>query len=262
MFSSQIPSQLIPLHNSDWLEKQIIAGKCVAECLRESKKLISSAPENLTGKDIESLCLQIINQFQCSPTFFGYRGFPGAICLSINNELVHGIPNHKPFIFGDVVKVDLGATYQGAIADAALTVIYGTPKSNKHVELLSACQKSLTAGIEAVKIGSQIGEIGFAIHNSMRRSEFRLITDYGGHGLDENKPHAPPFIANKAQKNEGVRIQAGMSLAIEPMLVIGDNRTRVSKQDNWTVLVDGIGAHFEHTIYVGNEEVLVLTKYE
>jgi methionyl aminopeptidase len=259
MFSSSLRSQFISLHNSDWLIKQKIAGQCVSECLQESKKLISSA-QKLTGKDVESLCLSIMTKHDCTPTFFGYRGFPGAICLSVNNELVHGIPNNKLFISSDVIKVDLGATYQGAIADAAITTIYGTPKSPKHVELIIACQKALDVGIQAVKIENRIGEIGYAIHNSVRRTEFKLITDYGGHGIEENVPHASPFVPNKSQKNEGPRIQSGISLAIEPMLVLGDNRTRVSKQNGWAVLTDGIGAHFEHTLYVDENEVLIITK--
>lgn len=258
MFSSQLPSQFIPLHNQDWLSRQKIAGKCVSECLAESKRLILSEAK-LSGKDIESLCLKIFTSYQCTPTFFGYRGFPGAICLSINNELVHGIPNNKNFLPGDVIKIDLGATYQKAIADAAITVIYGTPKSQKHQELIIAASKSLEEGIKAIKIGKRIGEIGNAIYNFVRLTEFHLITDYGGHGIDEDIPHAAPFVPNKSSKNEGVRFQPGMSLAIEPMLVMGDNRTRVSKQDGWTVLTDGIGAHFEHTIFITNEETLILT---
>jgi len=256
-----IQSQIITLHDSNWLERQTIAGKCVAQCLKTSKEKVLSNPEKLTGKDIESICLKIMESFSCSPTFFGYKCFPGAICLSINNELVHGIPKDKPFQIGDVIKIDLGATYQGAIADAAITVIYGSPKENRHVELIDLCQKSLTNGIKAIKQGKQLGVIGNAIHKTVKDSRFGLILNYGGHGIDENQPHASPFVPNKSQPNEGPKLQPGMTLAIEPMLVIGDNKTSVSNKDNWTVLTNGVGAHFEHTIFITENEVKILTDY-
>ena len=113
-------------------------------------------------------------------------------------------------------------------------------------------------GIEAIKVGSQLGVIGHAIHKYGKSKGFGVINQYGGHGLDWNAPHAPPFVANKAEINEGIRIQPGLAIAIEPQLVIGSTNTRVL-DDGWTVVTDDIGAHFEHSVYVHENHVEVLT---
>ncbi len=252
----------IKLKDEHWLARQKVAGQCVAKCLTHSKELIETQTPNLSLKDIEAECLKIIQDMKCTPTFLGYKGFPGAICISVNKQLVHGIPSDYILKSGDVVKVDLGATYQGAIADAAITIIYGQAKSSNDLLLVETCREALDAAIKAVSVGKRLGCIGNAIHHVVKRTPFKLITDYGGHGLDENIPHAQPFVANKALQNSGVRIQPGMTLAIEPMLVLGfDTKTWVSP-DGWTVNSNGIGVHFEHSIYVTETDVKILTSLE
>lgn len=254
-------NNLINLKNNDWLERQQIAGKCVAGVLRTLHTMISDKLPNLSLKDLEAEAMLQIESANCIPTFKGYKGFPGAICLSVNKQLVHGIPSDYILQDGDVVKFDLGATYKGAIADAAATTIYGTPKSKQHVELINMCREALYQGINAIKIDKQLGCIGFAIHKYVTsRSRFGVITNYGGHGIDENAPHAPPFVANKARYNEGPRIQSGLSIAIEPMLVIGDTKTK-TKKDGWTVTTLDIGAHFEHSIFVAEDKIHILTEW-
>jgi methionyl aminopeptidase len=266
MMNNPVPSfsdlTLVKLKDEHWLARQKVAGQCVAKCLARSRELIEAQTPNLTLKDLEAECLQIILSMKCTPTFLGYKGFPGVICASINTQLVHGIPSEYVLQPGDVVKVDLGATYQGAIADAAITAIYGAPKSPDHLLLVESCRDALANGIKAVAVGKRIGAIGNAIQHVVKRTRFGLITDYGGHGLDENTPHAEPFVANKALQTSGVRIQPGMTLAIEPMVVLGsDTRSWVSS-DGWTVNTNTIGAHFEHTIYVSASGVQVLTQLE
>ncbi len=258
---------IIPLHDTAWYERQKIAGQCVAKCLKTTKQIVQEfgvSCSKLTGKDLEQICHNIFLEYNCQPTFLNYKGFPGKICLSRNKELVHGIPKDEFFQIGDVIKIDLGATFEGAIADAALTVIYGLPKDRSHQELINLCQKSLSQGISAVQIGKKLGVIGNAVYQTVRRqNRFSLVTRYGGHGLDYNRPHAPPFVSNKTQSNEGPIIQAEMSLAIEPMLVLGDNFTRVSEKDGWTVLTNGIGAHFEHTIFIHHDgKIEIMTEWE
>jgi len=254
-------NDLIYLKDKFWLERQQIAGKCVGGILKTINTMIVEKIPNLSLKDIEEEAIRQIAENKCTATFKDYKGFPGAICLSVNKQLVHGVPTNYILQDGDVVKFDLGATYNGAIADAAATAIYGAPKSKQHVDLIEICKNSLTQAIQAVKIGKQLGCIGYAIHKYVTsNSRFGLITNYGGHGLDENIPHATPFVANKSKANEGPRIQEGLSIAIEPMLVIGDNRTRVGP-DGWTVLTSDIGAHFEHSIFVAEDKTYVLTEW-
>lgn len=248
---------LIHLKDEHWLARQRIAGQCVAQCLSESETIIK-ANNGASLKDLEQHCLTIMTKYDCSPTFLNYKGFPGAICTSVNKQLVHGIPSDYKIKSGDVVKVDLGATYQGAIADSAITAIAGKPTSFWHPELIITCQKALTHAIQAIKIGARLGAIGQAIHHVVKGSPFRAIINYGGHGIDENRPHAPPFVANKAKDTEGVRFQPGMTLAIEPMVVISPAETKVLA-DGWTVVTPEIGVHFEETIFIHPDRVEVIT---
>lgn len=252
---------IVPLFDPEWLVKQRIAGKAVTECLMTAREMLKPG---VTGKQVEAKCLEIMDKFGCIATFFHYQPanhtpFPGAICFSVNRELVHGIPKDEPVQEGDVVKVDLGATYQGAIADAAITVIIGegAPETRKCLE---TCQAALEAGIAAIKAEAHLGVIGSAIYRAVRHTKFGLITNYGGHGLDWNKPHAPPFVANRDESKNGIRLQPGMTLAIEPMLTLGEPVTRVGA-DGWTVSTPGLGFHFERTIYLGQDGVEVITPW-
>lgn len=257
-FSDQ---QLVILNDKNWLENQKIAGRCVALCLKKSEELIKNS-KSITLKQIESDCFLIMKEMDCTPTFFGYKGFPGIICASVNNQLVHGIPTSYEIQEGDIVKIDLGATYKGAIADAARTMIRGTPKSQEHVELVQTCKKALENAIKAIQIGKNLGVIGAAIHYTVKKTRFGLITNYGGHGIIEGKVHANPFVSNKSQSNQGIRIQPGLCIAIEPMATIGDTRTTVDKKDGWTVWVSGMAAHEENSIYVGEDKIHVVTEIE
>lgn len=256
-----LQSNIIKLKNNDWYERQKIAGACVAQVLKTIDQTISEHPPNLSLLDLEAIAIDIIEDFDCTATFKGYKGFPGSICLSVNKELVHGIPSGYILQDGDVVKFDLGATYRGAIADAAATTIYGAPKSDQHIELINTCKEALYAGIKAMAIGKQIGCIGFAISKLVSRTRFGLITNYGGHGIGENTPHDLPFIANKARPNEGIRIQPGLTIAIEPMLTTGSTTT-CTANDGWTVSTPDIGSHFEHTLFVGEDKIHIMTEWE
>ncbi len=248
---------LIKLKNEDWLEKQRVAGKITAGALmlleRESKALTTKSMIELSA-----LAEEYILSNDCTPTFKGYKGFPAAVCISVNNQLVHGIPTEYRLQDGDVVKFDLGATYKGAIADSAITCIYGEPKSPMHVKLVAACYESLMKGIGAIAVGKRLGVIGHAISKSIRGSGFAAITAYGGHGLDWNRPHAPPFVENKADPETGFRIQPGLAIAIEPMVVPYDPTSFV-EADGWTVSTKDIGTHAEHSIFVHEDRVEILT---
>lgn len=250
--------EFINLKDSSWFERQKIAGRTVARCLSLAHEMIINQ-NNLTLKEIEAACLDLMTKNDCTPTFLNYKNsFPGAICASVNKQLVHGIPSNYQLQEGDVVKIDLGCTYKGAIGDAAITVIKGTPRSKDHVELLKATKECLEMGLGSIKIGNRIGAIGNAIYRHSRNYKFGLITQYGGHGIGWNRPHEQPFVANKALVSEGIHIQNGLSLAVEPMLVIGSTETFV-KSDGWTVCGMGISAHFEHTVFIYDDKIHLMT---
>ena len=253
-------NSLVTLKDQDWFEKQQVAGRAVASCLATSKKLIKSGAD-ISLKDLEAECEKIISDFNCTPTFKNYKGFPGSICASVNKQLVHGIPSDYRLKNGDVVKIDLGATYNGAIADAAITAVHGGVNS-KYKKLIETCKKSLYEAIKSIQIGKRIGIIGYTINKYTEAQGFSLITKYGGHGISWEMPHASPFIANKSKRDEGIRIQPGLTIAIEPMLVMGySDKTKVDK-DGWTVYTKDVSAHFEHTVFVADDKIHIMTDYE
>lgn len=262
-------NSFIKLMGQDYLDNQRIAGKCAAKTLLLLEKLVK---EKTTKSLIELNTIAeeyILNQgLEC--TFKGYKGFPAACCISVNRQLVHGIPTDYKLKEGDLVSFDLGVTYRGSVSDTAITLIYGQPKSELHVKLLEATKECLKKGIESIQIGKQIGVIGNAIYNCARDYGFSVINTLGGHGLSfENIngkniaiPHAEPFVSNRAEINEGVRIQAGMVIAIEPLLVIGTDTSTSISSDGWTVSCKDICSHEEHSVYIHEDHVEIISNRE
>lgn len=246
------------LKDQVWLDRQRVAGRVASQTLQLLSGLVKDQTK-LSMKDLNALAEDYIIQNKCSPTFKGFHGFPAGVCISVNEQMVHGIPTDYVLQEGDIVSFDLGATFEGAIADTALTVIYGEPKKPEHAKLVAACEESLMKGIAAVAVGKRLGVIGHAINKSARGNGYNVINQYGGHGLNYNEPHAGPFVANKATPEEGIRIQTGLTIAIEPMLVFGSTDTRIDP-DGWTVWSQGISTHFEHSIFVHEDHVEVITE--
>ncbi len=246
------------LKDSVWLEKQRVAGRVASQTLQLLSGLVKERTK-LSMLELNAVAEDFIVQNHCFPTFKGYHGFPAGVCISVNEQMVHGIPTDYVLQEGDVVSFDLGATFEGAIADTALTVIFGEPKKPEHAKIIEACEESLMKGIAAVAVGKRLGSIGAAIYKSARGNGYNVINQYGGHGLDYDKPHAGPFVANRSTAEEGIRIQAGLAIAIEPMLVFGSTDTRVDK-DGWTVWSQGISTHFEHSIFVHEDHVEIITE--
>ena len=253
-------SELIVLKDREWLSNQKHAGRAVSNALKVCAGAIR-VRDPLTLLQIEELAVEQIELMDCTPTFLGYRGFPGKICTSVNKTLVHGFPTDYLLRDGDVVTVDMGATYHGTIADAAYSVVYGEPA--EHVsEMLKLCQGALRAAIKAVKVGERMGVIGHAIYEHVRSSRYGLITTYGGHGIDTDVLHASPFVPNKSRKNEGPRIQPGFSIAIEPMLTLGKNTNTKTLPDKWSIVTRDVGCHFEHSITVDEDgKVHIITEH-
>lgn len=250
------------LQDQSYLNNHRIAGRIAAETLHYLEQLIVSKT-SYSMIDLNNIAEEMIVHEDAYPTFKGYNGFPASICISINEKVVHGIPTNYKLKDGDVVSIDLGVTYKDAIADTALTCIFGNPKYEWHNRLISATKEALYKGISSIHVGNKLGVIGNAIYKSAKGNGFSVIEKYGGHGIGKDfdeKPvlHASPFVANKSNINEGIRIQPGMVLALEPMLVLGDISTHIA-EDNWTVIANSICAHEEHTVYVHPNHVEIIT---
>ena len=253
--------QFVTLKDDEYFTKLKHSGMVVAKCLQTFKERVDSKTPNLNLKDIEAECVEIIEKHECIPTFKGYKGFPGFVCLSVNKELVHGIPRDYILKEGDVVTLDLGAhTECGVIADAAVSAIYGEPLIPKHVELLKVCEEALYKAISIIKVGNRLGCIGNAIHRHTRDKGFSLVTKYAGHGIDRGVLHSQPIVLNKSRCDDGIHIQSGLTIAIEPMLILGTGNSKTNiKKDKWTVCGKNISAHYEHTIFVKEGGVEIMT---
>jgi methionyl aminopeptidase len=240
------------LHDEAWVKRQRIAGKIAGQTLSLLEKLVQEKTIK-SLLELDKIAEEFIISNGCQPTFRGYKGFPNSVCISLDNErshaLVHGIPFDYKLQEGDLVSFDLGATYEGAIGDTAITCLYGEPRSAQHPKLIQDTKDALIKGINSIIIGKQLGVIGNAIYKSLHKS-YGVINNYGGHSLNYNIPHAFPFVANKSATNEGIRICAGLTLAIEPMAVINGSTKTWTGKDGWTVFTDYTSAHEEHTVYV------------
>ena len=240
--------ELVTLKDKDWLKRQIFAGSVICEVHKAIYKPILRCAKDLTLANLNTIAQDIIESHGCTPTFLNYLGFPSTICASINKEIVHGFGTRDIKLQnGDVLKVDVGATFEGAIADCAMTYVYGK-STDKIYKMLVSCQEALYDGINMFRCGNRIGSIGKAIFQRSKMDGFGVITNFGGHGIDYGVLHANPFIPNKSSEKEGIRIQPGMSIAIEPMFVLGCNTNTKIMKDKWAVQTADIGCHYEHSV--------------
>jgi methionyl aminopeptidase len=193
------------------------------------------------------------------PAFKGLYGFPGSVCTSLNQEVVHGIPSRKRVLAeGDIVSLDVGVKYQGYYTDSAVTVGVGEV-SDESRRLLDVTERSLAAGIAAATVGSHIGDIGYAVQTLVEAAGFSVVRELVGHGVGMG-PHEEPQVPNFGKPSRGLKLVAGLTIAIEPMVNVGTPKTR-TLPDKWTVVtVDGKrSAHFEHTIAVTDAGPRILT---
>jgi methionyl aminopeptidase len=193
--------------------------------------------------------------------FLGYQGFPDVICISVNDEVVHGIPRTDKIIAeGDIVGLDFGVLYKGMITDAAVSIIAGKPKQRGHIELLKNTEAALQIGIGAVHDQVRTGDIGAAIEGYLKKYRYGIVRDLVGHGVG-HQVHEDPNIPNYGRANTGPWLSAGMTIAIEPMVTLGTDRIYLA-DDGWTVLTkDGSwSAHFEHTVLITEDSAEILTR--
>lgn len=213
----------------------------------------------VTTQELDAIAWREMRRLGGKPTFKGYRGFPATICTSLNEEIVHGIPGGRVVREGDLVKMDVGVTVDGLIADAAITVAAGVP-SPKAAELVEVTRLSLEAAIQACRRGNHVGDIGAAIQGYVEPRGFSVVREYVGHGVGRYL-HEEPQVPNYGQPGMGPALLPGMTIAIEPMVNAGGWKTSL-KGDQWTVVTaDGsLSAHFEHTIVITDGEPEVLTR--
>ena len=231
------------------------AGRIVAEVL---ERLAAEVRPGLKTKDLDTIVREEYQRRNVVPTFLGYLGYPARVCVSVNDEIVHGIPGGRVLQEGDIVSIDLGATYQRFVADSALTVGVGEIGPEKQ-RLIDATYRALWQGIQAARAGARVGKISHAIQTSGEAEGYSLVREYVGHGVGRDM-HEEPQVPNYGPPERGPVLRKGMVLALEPMVNIGDWRTK-KHDDQWTVsTLDGsLSAHFEHTIAITDGEAEVLT---
>ena len=233
------------------------SAKIVATVLKEISELVKPG---MTTADLDAHAEKRIREMGATPSFKGYHGFPASICSSINNEVVHGIPNAKKFIrSGDVLKVDTGAFFQGFHGDSCITIAVEevTPDAAK---LIQVAEEALYKGIEQVKAGNYLMDIAGAIEDHVKVNGFAVVEDFTGHGVGRNLHEEPSVFNFRTREMPNVKLRAGMTLAIEPIVNAGSKHTR-TLSDRWTaVTVDkSLSAQFEHTVLVTQNGYEILT---
>ncbi len=235
---------MITIKNEREFKKMAVAGACVAAV---HEAVVKEARVGVTLKHLDAVAAAVIRSRGCKPSFLGYRGFPAHICTSPNEVIVHGIPGNYRLRNGDILSVDAGAIYKGYHGDAALTVGIGAI-DEESARLLEVTRRALWAGIDQVKVGARVGDVGNAVAEVAAPHGYGVVQDYVGHGIGRAM-HEAPQIPNHGPPGRGVRLRKGMAICIEPMFNVGTEKNH-TKADGWTVVTnDGKrSAHFEHTV--------------
>ena len=247
---------MVIIKNKEQIAEMKIAGRITAEALAVARDLIRPG---ISTKEIDTKIRAHIEKCGAVPSFLGYGGFPGSACISINNEVIHGIPSDKVILKdGDIVKIDVGARYRGYNGDSARTFTVGKV-SDEALRLISVTEMSFYEAMKVIRPGNRVGDIGFAVENFVISNGFSVVKDYVGHGVGKNL-HEEPEIPNYGRQGRGVRLYPGMTIAVEPMVNAGLGGVRVLK-DGWTVVTsDGkLSAHYENTILVTDGDPIILT---
>ena len=232
------------------------AGRIVAITLLE---LQDKLRPGLSTAELDRVAEQTVTALGAKPVFKGYHGYPASICTSINDEIVHGIPNAERILReGDIVSIDFGALYQGYVGDAAITVGVGTISDTAQT-LLDVTRAALAAGIAQARAGNHLSDVSHAVEAYATKFKMAVVRQYVGHGVGRTM-HEPPQVPNFGPPHQGPVLQVGMTFAVEPMLNTGTEETMV-RPDQWTVVTKdgGLSAHFEHTIAVTDDAPEILT---
>lgn len=247
---------MIQIKSPAELEKMTEAGRITADVLAYAGREVKAG---MTTKELDRLIHERILKNGAAPSFLGYGGFPASACISVNNEVIHGIPGKYKLKDGDIVSIDVGAFIGGFHGDSAATFPIGhvTPEAER---LMAVTEKALMAGIQAAVAGNRVGDIGFAVENVVEEAGFAVVRQYVGHGIGREM-HEAPEIPNYGVQGRGPRLVPGMAICIEPMVNASGGGVRVLS-DNWTVVTasGSLSAHFEHTLFITKDgPPLVLT---
>lgn len=237
------------------IENLKLAGKITAGALAAAGKVIKPG---VTTKEVDRVVHDYIVSHNAIPSFLNYDGFPASACISVNEEVIHGIPGKRVLKEGDIVSVDVGAKINGFHGDSAYTFCCGNV-SEEAQNLLNATKEALKAGILAAQAGNRLGDIGEAIQKYVETRGFGVVRDYVGHGVGRNL-HEDPEVPNFGKSGHGLRLVSGMVIAIEPMITAGTFEVEVLSND-WTVVTkdSSLAAHFEHTIAITPNGPIILT---
>jgi methionyl aminopeptidase len=249
----------ITIKNQRELDRMIEAGRITGLTLL---KLRDAIVAGMTTADMDVIAEREIRALGGTPAFKGYRGFPATLCISLNEQIVHGIPGGRVIRDGDIVGLDLGAIVDGMYGDSALTVAVGETTDEVKAQLDTG-RAALFAGIAQVRAGNRIGDVSAAVQKEIeRRGRYGIVREYVGHGIGRQL-HEEPSVPNYGPAGRGPLLRPGMAIAIEPMVNLGTDATRVL-EDDWTVVTaDGKpSVHFEHTVLVTEGEPIVTTKVE
>ena len=250
---------MIIVKNSEQLRLMREAGRITAEALMVAREMVRPG---ISTKAIDDKVRQFIEKCGAVPSFLGYNGFPGSACISINDEVIHGIPSPRVILKeGDIVKIDVGARYRGYNGDSARTFPVGKV-SDLALKLISVTEASFYEAMKAAKAGNRIGDIGYAVESFVISNGFSVVRDFIGHGVGANL-HEDPEVPNFGRAGHGARLYPGMTLAIEPMVNVGRHDVRVMG-NGWTVkTVDGtLSAHYENSIAITESDPIILTRTE
>jgi len=252
---------MIHIKTEPELDRMRQAGRIVAEVLQRMREQV--APGVTTG-ELDALAEEVIRGHGAIPSFKGYppgsaHPFPATICASVNDELVHGIPGSLVLEEGDIISIDVGAIHEGYHGDAAVTLPVGEIDEETK-RLLEVTRAALQSGIDAARADNRSGDVSAAIQKCVEQRGYNVVREYTGHGIGRQM-HEEPSVPNFGEPGRGVLLRSGMTIALEPMVLLGDRRVRVL-DDKWTVVsADGrLTAHFEHTILVRNGEAEILTR--
>lgn len=247
--------RIITIKTAADFDKMAVAGAAVAavhDAVREA------AVPGVTTLELDRIAADVLRLHGCRPSFLGYHGFPATICASQNDKIVHGIPDRHRLKDGDVLSIDAGAIYGGWHGDAAFTMPIGSvpPEVSRLIEVTEA---ALWDGLAEARAGNRLGDIGAVIEARGKAAGYGVVREYIGHGIGRQM-HEAPNVPNYGRPGKGLKLKAGMALAIEPMFNMGTEETRLM-DDGWTVVTrDGaLSAHFEHTVAITKEGPLVLT---
>ena len=247
---------MIQLKNAAQIKAMREAGRITGEALLVAREHVR---EGVSTYELDHVIRQFIEKSGAKPSFLGLYGFPGSACISINDEVIHGIPSKKRILHeGDIVKVDLGACYKGFHGDSARTIPVGKV-SDEAEKLIRVTRESFFAGVAQMQSGNRLGDVGSAIDTLVRENGFSTVRKYIGHGIGK-EVHEAPDVPNYGTPGRGVRICSGMVLAIEPMVNAGTYEVR-ELADGWTVVTADrrLSAHYENTVALTDEGVLNLT---